>query len=173
MQTCSLVPNFYVGSGDWNSNPWACVANTLPTPTGPFQSFAASLGFPFFESVIFSLILSCVFQPIFLSPAPLLSHLSMLPSPCFFFFSFLLKKSLAVSSGWVQIHSALASASWIEEITVCTTMSGHFSPFSSHLFLEPNCTQCSDKAPLSGPVWGATSTLLGACHPPLRSHSLL
>lgn len=43
-------------------------------------------------------------------------------------FLFYLRNLLAVSSGWVQIHSALASASWIEEITVCTTMSGHFPP---------------------------------------------
>lgn len=77
---------------------------------------------------------------------------------------FYLRNLLAVSSEWIQIHNSPASASQIEEITLCTTT----LLFSYHLFLEPNCTQCSDKAPLSGPVWGATSTLLGAFYPPLR-----
>lgn len=93
LQTCSVVYNFYMGSGDWNPNPWACVPNPLPTPAGPFQSLAASLAFPFFESIIFSLILSCVFQPGFLSPVPcfLICLCFLIPAAS----SFLFKKSFS------------------------------------------------------------------------------
>lgn len=93
LQTCSVVPNFYLGSGDWNPNPWACVSTPLTTPAGPFQSLAASLAFPFFESIIFSPILSCVFQPGFLSPAPcfLICLCFLIPAAS----SFLFKKSFS------------------------------------------------------------------------------
>lgn len=35
LQTCVIIPGFYIASGDMNSDPHACVANSLLTEPAP------------------------------------------------------------------------------------------------------------------------------------------